>query len=205
MQEPLLTLVQRIQAIAHTGLTFSSGPYDLERYEDLRKLSNELFSLLSKTPVQVVEGFFQVEPGYQTPKVDVRALVLEENKVLLVQEKADGRWSLPGGWADVGYTPSEIAAKEVWEETQLQVRPQRLLAVYDKRCHPHPPYPEYTYKLCFLCEAEGGDIAPGLETADVGYFEWNRLPAISEERITPGQIQQLYHLAKDAQKPPHFD
>ena len=197
MQDRFLTIIQRVQALANTGLTFASGPYDLERYEELRELSVEMFSLISEEKIEKLEKLFVVEPGYQTPKVDVRALVEKEGKILLVKEKADERWSLPGGWADVGYTPSEVAVKEVREEANLHVKAERLLAVFDKRCHPHPPYPEYTYKLCLSCKIESGEMQAGLETLEVAFFDPMDLPELSEERITASQIALVYDIYKE--------
>ena len=191
MNLEILRITQRIQALAHTGLHFGKGPFDLERYEELNQLSLELLSLLSGDPVQKIEGLFSIEPAYATTKVDVRAVVIQDLKLLLVQEVTDGKWSLPGGWADIGYSPREIAMKEVKEETGFDVEPVRLLALFNKKCHPHPPHAEYTYKVCMLCELRGGEARESIETLAVDFFDPHALPEMSDERITPSQIQIL--------------
>ncbi len=205
MSEKLLQITQRIQALAHTGLHFGTGIFDLERYEELNTLSLELYSMISGEPVEKISGLFSIEPAYATPKVDVRAVVLQEDKLLLVKEKADGKWSLPGGWADVGYSPKEIARKEVKEETGFEVSPKRLLALFDKKCHPHPPHAEYTYKVCMLCDLVGGEARESIETSDVAFFNPSDLPELSEERITPSQIEILMARVKAPHVPVWVD
>jgi ADP-ribose pyrophosphatase YjhB (NUDIX family) len=151
----LLLHAQRLQAIAQAGLTFATSAYDLERYEEIRGISVSLLQELTDEPRDKIIRAFASESGYQTPKVDVRAVVFRgEHEVLLVREKNDqNRWTLPGGWADVGYSPFEVAMKEAQEESGLQVRAVRLLALYDKRKHPHPPQPWYVYTAFVRCEA----------------------------------------------------
>jgi len=197
MSTDFLWIAQRMQALAHTGLHFGTGAFDLERYEELNQLSLKMISLLSVEAPQKIEGLFKLEPAYATPKVDVRAVVIQGGKLLMVKETADGKWSLPGGWADVGYTPREIAVKEVKEETGFEVETQRLLAFFDKRCHPHPPYLEYTYKVCILCEIKGGVARGSIETSEVAFFDPKSLPQLSEERITSSQIEILLKRAAD--------
>ncbi|MEM9722023.1 MAG: NUDIX hydrolase [Bacteroidota bacterium] len=200
MNEKLLTFAQRIQALAHTGLHYGTGVYDLERYAELNQISLEMMSLLLDQPVEILQGLFSIEPAYATPKVDIRAFVLKAGKVLMVKEVSDGKWSLPGGWADVGLSPMEVAQKEVKEETGLEVRPTRLLAVFDKKFHPHPAYMEYTYKLCILCEVLGGRLQGSIETTQVGFFDPHNLPELSEERITHNQIEILLKRTKNPQE-----
>ncbi len=127
---------------------------------------------------------FASEKGYQTPKVDVRGVVFRGNKILLVRETIDGRWSVPGGWADVGLTPLEVARKEVFEEAGLEVKPVRLLAVLDKMCHSHPPDMYHIYKIFILCEEQGGTLQNGMETSETGFFGLDELPPLSVPRIT---------------------
>ena len=197
MNREFLQIAQRIQALAQTGLHYGTGAYDLERYEELYQISHRMLSKLTDLPVEKIQGHFQLEAAYATPKVDIRAVVLEEGKLLMVKEAADGKWSLPGGWADVGYTPKEIAEKEVLEETGLEVQAGRLLAVFDKKMHPHPPYLEYSYKICILCDKLGGELRPSLETLDVGFFSPDDLPELSTERILASQITCLLERVKD--------
>ena len=199
MNEKLLALAQRIQALAHTGLHYGSGAYDLERYAELNQISLQMMALLLDKPIEAIQSLFSIEPAYATPKVDIRAVVLQGDKLLMVKEVSDGKWSLPGGWADVGLSPKEVAEKEVQEETGLEVRAMRLLAVFDKKFHPHPPFMEYTYKLCILCEVLGGQLRGSIETSEVGFFSPLSLPELSLERITPNQIEILLKRAIHAQ------
>lgn len=170
MDNTWLEAVKRIQAIAQNGLAYSQNVYDIERYEELRRISVEMMAVISETCISAVKNLFAGETGYQTPKVDIRAVVFREGKVLLVKETADGCWSLPGGWADVGLSPGDVVVKEVREEAGLQVKPRRLLGILDKKFHPHPPSPYHTYKVFILCESIGGETGCGTETCDVSFF-----------------------------------
>lgn len=194
---PWLHWAQEIQAISQAGLTYGENGYDLERYEALRKISVEMMSYFTDTPIDKVTELFASDTGYQTPKVDIRAVVLQENKILLVRERADGAWALPGGWADIGYTPSEVAVKETREEAGYDVKPVRLLAVLDKKRHAHPLAPNYTYKIFILCELVGGEaLDDGLETTGVGFFGESELPPLSIERNTAEQVLRMLELAR---------
>jgi ADP-ribose pyrophosphatase YjhB (NUDIX family) len=122
-----------------------------------------------------------------------------------VQERVDNKWTLPGGWGDVGYSPSEVIRKEIREETGLHADAVRLLAVYDKRCHPHPPQPFYVYKLVFLCTVGDGTIDPSFDIAAARYFDIGKLPALSEDRILKSQIEQSYRMAINAEKEAYYD
>ena len=205
MKHAWLTTAQRIQAIAQAGLTYGENQYDLERYEELRQLSASMLSDYTDTPFEKIIGLFDKEVGYQTPKVDVRGVIFKEGKLLMVREVIDGCWTVPGGWADVGYSPSEIAVKEVLEEAGIAVKPLRLLAVLDKKCHPHPPTPFYTYKLFILCKHLSGEPAIGMETTDVGYFGPDELPPLSTERLTASQAALLFEFWQNPAKETVFD
>ncbi|MGV3639438.1 MAG: NUDIX hydrolase, partial [Adhaeribacter sp.] len=188
-QHPWLEYAKRVQALAQAGITYAENAYDLERYQELSEISVQLMSEISGTEVNLVRELFTNETGYQTPKTDVRAVVFQDDKILLVQEKIDHCWSLPGGWSDVGYSPGEVAVKETREEAGLEVRPRRLLAVLDKKCHPHPPSPYHTYKIFILCEVLGGALQAGAETLDARFFGREELPQLSVERGTLSQIR----------------
>lgn len=198
----LLAQVQRLQALAQSGLTYASAPYDRERYEELRAISVQLLSELTDEPIEKIVRVFASESGYPTPKVDVRAVVIRNDRdVLLVRESSDqGRWTLPGGWADIGFTPFEIAAKEVSEETGLAVKPVRLLALFDKRKHAHPPQPWYVYKAFIQCDVIGGSLLQKtLETGGARWFSQEELPSIdlSLDRTTAFQLETVVSLAAD--------
>lgn len=195
-----LQWAQRIQAIAQTGLTYTKDGYDMERYEELREISIEMMREQTGEPYPIVKELFASEKGYPTPKVDVRGVVFRDGNILMVREKADGKWTLPGGWADIGYTPKEVAVKEIREEAGLDVRAVKLLAALDKKCHPHPPEPYYIYKLFILCEQTGGSPTAGLETSDVAYFGEHELPELSLNRTTESQIRLMFDYLRDPRK-----
>jgi len=192
MKYPWLELSRELQSIAQAGLTFGENKYDIDRYEQLMHISQKIISDFTDIEYEKVEHIFKMEKGYLTPKVDVRGVVIRDDKILMVKETIDNRWSLPGGWADVGYTPKEIAVKEVHEESGMKVKAGRLLAVWDKKCHSHPPDINYVYKIFIHCEEVDGEISPGMETSDVGFFGLDELPELSTPRNTKEQIEIVF-------------
>lgn len=197
---------QRLQAIAQTGLTFARDPYDRERYEALREIAVEMLAAGSDAEPAVIRDLLAAETGYATPKVDVRAVVFRDDKLLLVRERSDGGWTLPGGWADVAASPAENVVREVREESGYEVRAERLLAVYDRSLHPHePPFPFHIYKLFMLCTLVGGAAASTLETDDVGFFGEHELPELSLTRITRGQVLRMFEHHRQPGLPADFD
>lgn len=193
---------QRLQALAQAGLAFTSNAYDRERYEEVRAISVSLLQELTEEKLEKIIRVFANEEGYPTPKVDIRAVVVRDDReILLVSEKGDqSRWTLPGGWADIGYTPFEVAAKEVREETGLIVRPMRLLALFDKKLHPHPPQPWYVYKAFVQCEVESGSLLQETtETKGARWFTTDELTSLnlSYDRVTLSQLETIYKLASD--------
>lgn len=197
---PWLDLAKRMQAIAQAGLEYGDNKYDLDRYHQIRQMSLEIIQHFTNLPMPKLQQVFAAEKGYHTPKVDVRGVVFRENTILMVRETIDGCWSVPGGWADVGLTPFEVARKEVFEEAGLVVRPVRLLAVLDKQHHNHPPDLYHIYKLFILCEEEGGTLQQGMETSEVGFFSPDALPALSEPRITEAQIRLMFEYRDHPEK-----
>lgn len=200
MQLKWLEWAKQIQAISQAGLEYSKDIYDLERFEQLRMMSVEILSEYTDVEEEKVKDLFANETGYATPKVDIRGVVLHDNKILLVQERIDGAWALPGGWADVGLSPKEVAVKEVKEESGLDVKPIRLLGVLDKKFHDHPPSAWHVYKMFILCEMMSGEPKSGMETLRVDFFEEDHLPKLSTERNTEKQIQWLFDLIKNGDK-----
>lgn len=195
--ERWLALAKRIQAIAQAGLFYAESDYDRDRYQELSDISVEILHQLSDEPIEKITSLFAGErDGYATPKVDIRSVVFnDQNEILLACERADGRWSLPGGWADIGYSPKEVAVKEVREETGLEVRALRVLGIFDKRFHNHPQEPWYCYKIFILCEVVGGTLTESsTETTAAGFFSRNNLPPLSLPRIMPGQIEHMFRL-----------
>lgn len=206
IEKDLLNIAKRIRALAQTGLVYNEDDYDRERYEEMVTLSNQMTALISGNDVSVIAGCFRIEDDYVTPKVDVRAVVFnDKDEILLVRESADGCWAMPGGWADVGFTPSEVAIKEVKEETGLDVEAVRLLAVLDKRCHPHPPHSHYAYKLFILCRLTGGEFSDTFDILDKGFFAKDALPPLSEERTLQSHINMAYEYKSNPQKAAHAD
>ena len=147
MNKNWMDIARRIQSIAQSGMTYCENEFDLERYRELKEIAKSIISEHTNTDFDRVAGFLDMETGYLTPKVDIRVVVFQDEKILMVKEKIDGKWSLPGGWADVGLSPFEIAEKEVQEEAGVIVKAERLLAVYDKNKHNHPPDYHHIYKL----------------------------------------------------------
>jgi ADP-ribose pyrophosphatase YjhB (NUDIX family) len=199
-----LAIAQRLQALAQAGLFYSADkPFDRERYEEISDLSVQIISNLTDEPIEKIAPLFTAErDGYQTPKVDIRAVVFDEhNRILMVREKIDNGWALPGGWGDVGYTPSEVVVKEVQEETGLDVKAVRLLAVLDKKCHPHPPQAWYVYKMFILCKKTGGAILENTtEISQVAYFGKDEIPPVSIDRNTTSQIAMMFDFLENPEK-----
>src|SRR5918993_3394077 len=189
-----LRWARRVQALAQNGLTFSRDPFDIERYVALREVAVEIVAAHTTLPVDTVRDLFAAGSGYATPQVDVRGAVFrEDGALLLVRERSDGAWTVPGGWVDVGESPSEAVEKEVREESGYIVRASKLLAVLDRDRHGHPPSGHHVYKLFLRCEMLGGDAAPpGIETDAVGFFERQHIPPLSLTRVTPEQIARLF-------------
>lgn len=195
-----IEFAMRLQAVAQAGLHYSHDRFERERFDEIRAISVEMMAQYSETEIETVRALFAAENGYQTPKVDVRGVVFDAGRILLVQEDSDGCWSLPGGWADIGYSPAENVMKEVREEAGLQVVPRRLLALLDKKKHGHPPAPYHIYKLFIQCDWVGGELCSGLETRDARFFERDALPELSLRRITPEQMELLFMFYDNPEK-----
>lgn len=200
-----LDWAQRIQAIAQTGLTFSRDMYDIERYEQLREIAAEMMAAHSGGEPALIRDLFAGQAGYATPKVDVRGAVFRDDAILLVRERSDGDWTLPGGWADVGDSPSKAVVREIAEESGYITRAVKLLAVYDRNKHGHPPIADHAYKLFFLCELIGGAPATTAETDGADFFREGELPELSLTRTVPSQIARLFEHHRHPDWPADFD
>ncbi len=201
-----LNNIKRLKNLADIGLLYAKDAYDRERYTELNDISEAMMAQLTDSPISTIKDFYAPRVDYQTPKVDIRALVLnEKNQILMARERSDGRWSLPGGWADVGLSAREVVVKEVFEETGLTVSPTRLLAVFDKKCHPHPPEPYYVYKFVVLCHTISGTLTVAHDILDVRYFDITDLPPLSENRILASQIALVFQKAVDKDFTTYFD
>lgn len=180
-----------LQALAQAGLFYGRDPYDRERYERIREIAAEMVSHQSDLPVEKVKDLFCGDVGYQTPKLDTRAAIFREGKILLVRE-SNGAWALPGGWVDVNVSVAENVRKEVKEEAGLDVEIRRVIAVQDREKHNRPVY---AYKICKIfmqCEATGGAFVPNLETTGFDYFGLDELPRLAEEKNTREQIEMCF-------------
>ena len=182
----------RIQSIAQAGLAYGENAYDRERYEELRKIAAEMITRQTELPLEKVRNFFCNETGYQTPKVDTRAAVFRNGKILLVHEK-NGTWSLPGGWCDVNQSVASNVQKETLEEAGLTVTPEKLIAVQDWRKHNRCNLPYGVVKIFVQCSVEGGSFRENIETTETRYFAEDELPEnLAVEKVTAEQIRLCF-------------
>ena len=193
-----------LQSLAQAGLTYGKDGFDLERYARIREISAEILAHMTQLPVEKVTGLFCNETGYQTPKLDTRAAVFQDGKILLVRER-DGRWALPGGWCDVNVSVGENTVKEVKEEAGLDVIPRRIIAVQDRAKHNLPVYAYGVCKIFVQCDAAGGQFTPNLETTEARYFPPDQLPPLAEEKNTPAQIALCFEAYRSDTWATHFD
>ncbi|MGM9928427.1 MAG: NUDIX hydrolase [Bacillus sp. (in: firmicutes)] len=200
MSNQWLQWAKKIQAISQAGLTYTKDMYDRERYEELRNLSAEIISKYTDLEIEKVRNLFTNEKGYQTPKVDVRAVIFHQEKILLVKEASDGRWSLPGGYCDIGLSPTENAIKEVKEETGYDVIPQRLLAILDTNKEKEQLQPYQYYKLFILCNVIGGQPMTSIETKDICFFAEHDLPELSIRRNVKSQLLLMFDYLRNPSK-----
>lgn len=198
---------QRLQAIAQIGLTYAINEFDRERYEQIREIAVEMAAKGSGDEAALIRGLFSQDEGYVTPKVDVRGVIFRDDKILLVQEVMDEhRWTLPGGWADIGDSPAEAVIREIREESGFEARAIKLLAAYDRSRHDHTPSAFYTFKLFFLCEISGGEARSSHETGEVCFFGEHELPAdLSLGRVTARQIRRFFEHHRQPDLPTDFD
>jgi len=207
MNDPLwLGWAKKLQAVAQTGFAYAKDPFDIERYESIRLVAAEMMA--AGCDVQDVDSVVELlsrDVGYATPKVDVRAVVFLDGRLLFVREKEDGRWTLPGGWADIGDSPSAAVVREVKEESGYDVKARKLLALLDRNLHGHPPIPYHAYKLFFLCDLVGGKAHAEHETDAVDFFASDEIPPLSLTRVTPAQIAHLFEHMRHPDWPTQFD
>jgi len=203
----LILIAQRLRALSETALVYSHNDYEIDRCREQLELSDRIVSIVSGLPEADIAACYNPAKEYVTPKVDVRAVIFnKKDEILLVREKADGKWSLPGGWSDVGFTPVEVVLKEAKEETGFDVRVVRLLAVLDKKCYNHPASPFYIYKMCFLCEICSKDVdSLTFDILDKGFFALDKLPDLSSDRILPEQIRLLDSLRRNPEAQVYCD
>lgn len=189
-----LLWAKELQAISQTGLHFTKDPYDRERFERLREIAAEIAAEHTTLSREELLELSAAQFGYATPKVDVRGVVFRESKMLFVRENMDGgRWTLPGGWADVNESPSEATIREVREESGFETRAVKLLALYDRDRQGHvPPFPYHIYKIFFLLELIGGNATPSIETSEVAFFGEQEIPELSVARVTYDEVRRFF-------------
>src|SRR5699024_211219 len=191
MNEKWLEWAKELQFLAQAGLTYSKDCYDIERFERIREIAAEMVAYKTEIPLNKVKDLFCNETGFQTPKIDTRAAIFKENKILLVKETS-GTWSLPGGWCDVMESVKSNTEKEVWEEAGLKAEAVKLIAIQDRNKHNVPPYAYGIMKVFFLCTVSGGEFQENIETTASEYFALDELPELSLEKNTKEQIQMYF-------------
>lgn len=203
--DTLIELANQLYSIAQNGLTFCEDPFDIERYHQIQHISTTILAEKSNFSREKIADLFSKEFGYATPKLDVRGAVFKEDKILLVQERSDGKWTLPGGWADVHTSPSEAVCKEIREESGFKTKAVKLFAVYDKAKQGHPTQLPHVHKMFFICELLGGKAETSIETSAVDFFAQKHLPELSLERVLPSQIERAFLHRANMGLPTDFD
>jgi ADP-ribose pyrophosphatase YjhB (NUDIX family) len=196
---------QQLQAVAQTGDAYANNEFDRQRYDLVRNIAAAMMAAGSAAEPQDLVELFQRERGYATPRMDVRAAVFRDERILMVQERSDGLWTLPGGFADVGDSPSSAVEREVQEESGFTVKATKLVALLDRNRHPHPPFGYHLWKVFFLCELQGGAARSSIETSAANFFAADDLPPLSLGRISVGQLQLMFEHRRNPQLPASFD
>lgn len=195
---------REIFSLSQSGLAYSGNEYDLERYKRLQEITAEIIANQSEIAKESVLESFSMQVGYITPKVDVRGAVIRDEKILLIQERADNRWAMPGGWADLGNSPASVAEREVWEESGFRVKAEKVVAVLDaNRVEPFEFY--HAYKLIFLCELLDGEPRTSYETLAVDFFDLDHLPPLSIYRTNEAMLQEVFAHVENPNRPTLFD
>lgn len=200
-----LEWAREIQALSQTGLTYSEDGYNTQRYQRLAEIAAEIVHSHTGLPEEPTLQNFYVQPGYATPKVDLRCALVLDGRILLVQERIDQRWCMPGGWADVGDLPSQMVVREVLEESGYQVVPRKVVGVYDANRDGTPQEFYHAYKIVFLCEMVGGQARPSNETLAVGFFSFDDLPPLSSARTNERHLAEVLAHLDDPNRPAAFD
>ncbi|HUE97612.1 MAG TPA: NUDIX hydrolase N-terminal domain-containing protein [Anaerolineales bacterium] len=195
---------QEIFSLSQAGLTYSQNPFDIERYKRLQEITAEMIASQSAIAKESVLDSFSMQAGYITPKIDVRGAVVHDGKILLIQERADDKWAMPGGWADLGNAPASVAEREVWEESGFRVKAEKVVAVLDaNRIEPMEFY--HAYKIIFLCKLLDGEPRTSHETLAVDFFDLNYLPPLSIYRTNENMLQEVFAHIENPDRPTAFD
>ena len=195
---------REIFSMSQAGLTYSQNEFDIERYKRLQEITAEMIESQSRLSKESVQESFSMQAGYATPKIDVRGAVVHEGKILLIQERMDGRWAMPGGWADLGNAPASVAEREVWEESGYHVKAEKVVAVIDaNRIEPMEFY--HAFKIIFLCTLIGGEPRVSHETMAVDFFDLNDLPPLSLYRTDKSMLREVFAHIQDPNRRTAFD
>lgn len=200
-----LEWAREIQALSQTGLHYSHDIFETQRYQRLVEIAAEIVNSHTGLPKEPMVENFSIQPGYATPKIDVRGAVVRDGKILLVQEKMDQRWCMPGGWGDVGEAPSEMVVREVVEESGFEVKPVKIIGVYDANRDGRPLHFFHAYKIIFLCEILSGFARPSEETLAVDFFDFNKLPPLSSSRTNERHLADVLAHYRDKNQATVFD
>lgn len=199
-----LDWAREIFSLSQSGITYSGNPYDIDRYKRLQEITAEMIASQSEISKESALDSFSMQAGYITPKVDVRGAVVQGGKILLIQERADGKWAMPGGWADLGDSPRYVAEREVWEESGFRVRAEKVVAVIDaNRIEPMEFY--HAYKIIFLCSLLDGEPRTSYETLAVDFFDPDHLPPLSFYRTNEAMLKEVFAHVADPNRPAAFD
>ena len=200
-----LGIAREIQQLAQTGAAFAVTDYEKDRYKRLTEITAEIVEHHTILEKESVAKVLMEHPGYATPKIDVRAAVFKDGKILLVQETTDNCWAMPGGWADVGDVPSEVAIRECKEESGFDVKPIKVIGVFDANRVGGRLEFFHAFKIIFLCELIGGKAAPSDETLDVRFFDLNELPALSLNRTNEKHLNEIKLHLHNPERKTFFD
>ena len=207
MEEKWLSFVKRVLALSSTGIEFTKSEYDLDRYKELQCLATQMLATIANTEIKKIESLMLGDiNGYETPKIDIRAAIIQDGKILLVKEKTDGRWALPGGYADVGLSAAENAVKEVQEEAGITVKTTKLYSVRHKAKGEYPSDMRDFYKLFFLCEQVCDNaVLAGSEALDADFFALNALPELSLGRVVKSDLEAAFNYTHNPDQPIFYD
>lgn len=204
LYEPWLGWAKELQFLAQCGLAYSQNKFDIERFERIREISSEMISYKSGISKEKVKDLFCSETGFQTPKIDTRAAIFKDGKILLVQEN-NGKWSLPGGWCDACESVKSNTEKEAREEAGVDVEAERIIAIQDRKRHNLPEYAYDIIKIFVLCRLIGGEFKKNTETLASGFFDEDNLPTLAEEKNNPEQIKMCFEFFKNSSMITLFD
>jgi ADP-ribose pyrophosphatase YjhB (NUDIX family) len=197
----ILELSRELASIAQAGLAYTKDPFDKERFIRLRQMAGELLQAPEETP----DFLWPDEIGYPTPKVDVRGVIFQSERVLLIKERSSNLWTLPGGWADVNYSPRENIERECREETGYEVTATAVTSIIDRERAGYPKNANTIYKIFFLCEITGGAPAPSLESSHIEFFALDSLPDLDPHRATREDIERAWHFHENGNRAVHFN